>query len=221
MNSTFKIRKAVLSDISFLAETIIEAEKSNTAKLSYSTLFDISEKKTQEYLIKILEEEIDGCEFSLSSFLIVEKDKQPVAAFGAWIEGDEENGPSKILKSNLLSFVFGTETISRIKNKASLISDILIEREKDTIQLEYMYVRKEYRGNKLGDLLIQNLISNLLAIRPKITKAHVQTFGNNLGAIKLYERNGFRIIKRAISDNKEILHYLPDNEKVLLEKSLI
>ena len=90
------IRKAALKDISFLADIVIAAEKGNSDKLSYSTLFNLSEKKVKELIIAMFEEEIDGCEFSLSSYLITEYNGLPVAGFGAWVEGLSENTPSKI-----------------------------------------------------------------------------------------------------------------------------
>ncbi len=41
--SDFIIRPATIADAPFLAETIIEAEKSGTDKLSYTTIFGLSE----------------------------------------------------------------------------------------------------------------------------------------------------------------------------------
>ena len=46
----------------------MEAEKSNSNKLSYSTLFNISQKTAYEMIIKMFgEADIDYCEFSVSS----------------------------------------------------------------------------------------------------------------------------------------------------------
>ena len=61
------IRSATIDDISFLVETIIEAEKSGTDRLSYSTVFGLSNEDTHKYLNDMLKEEIDGCELSVSS----------------------------------------------------------------------------------------------------------------------------------------------------------
>ena len=110
----YLIRKATLKDTSFLAEVIIAAEKGVSDNLSYSTLFNLPESKVRELLIAILKEEIDGCAFSISSFLVTEFDGHPVAALGGWIEGFEENTSSKIIKSNLISYIFPKESIQAL-----------------------------------------------------------------------------------------------------------
>ena len=79
----FILRPATIYDAPFLAETIIEAEKSGTDKLSYSTIFGLTEDEVHKYLIDILEEEIDGCELSISSFTIAESKGKVAAALSA------------------------------------------------------------------------------------------------------------------------------------------
>ena len=64
----YNYRRARKKDIPFLAKIVMEAEKSNSNKLSYSTLFNISQKTAYEMIIKMFEADIDYCEFSVSSF---------------------------------------------------------------------------------------------------------------------------------------------------------
>ena len=97
------LRKATIHDISFLIETIIEAEKAGTDILSYATIFELTELEIKNYLEAILREEIDGCELSISSFLVAEKNKNLIAASCAWVEC-AEGVPSRILKGNLLNY---------------------------------------------------------------------------------------------------------------------
>ena len=54
--------------------------------MSYSTLFNISQKTAYEMIIKMFEADIDYCEFSVSSFLVVEADGKLIGGFGGWIE---------------------------------------------------------------------------------------------------------------------------------------
>ena len=49
----YNFRRARKKDIPFLAEIVIEAEKSNSNKLSYSTLFNISQKTAYKWIIKM------------------------------------------------------------------------------------------------------------------------------------------------------------------------
>ena len=132
----YSIRRALEKDIPFLADVVIAAEKGNSETLSYATLFNFSEEKVKDLIIAMFEEEIEGCEFSVDSYLIVEHEGKPVASFSAWIEGLDGTA-SKILKSNLISYTFGKEAIEFLISKQDIIKDILTEREELTLQFEY------------------------------------------------------------------------------------
>jgi len=214
------IRKATLKDIPFLAEVIVAAEKGNTGNMSYSTLFNLPESKVTELIIAILEEEIDGCEFSLSSYLVTEFDGQPVAALGGWIEGFGENTSSKIIKSNLISFTFPKESIQTLISNSNIISDMLIDRENMTLQMEYGYIVKEHRGNNLLVPMIDKLVENALLVYPGLKKVQFQCFKNTVQVVNLFTRLGYHIVKEARSKGDESLNFLPDKVKLLMEKNL-
>jgi hypothetical protein len=218
--SEYSIRPATLMDVPFLAEVIVAAEKATTDKLSYSTLFDLTESKVIELLISILEEEIDGCEFSLSSYLVIEFEGQPVAAFAGWIEGFGENIASKIIKSNLISYTFPKDSLQALISRSHIISDILVERESLTLQFEYGYVAKEHRGNHLLDMLENKLVENALKQYPELKKVQFQCFKNSTKTVSLFEKLGYHIANEISSKNNEVLNYLPDKVKLVMEKNL-
>lgn len=218
---SYTLRIATLSDINFIAKVIIEAEKSGSDKIGIATVFNLTESELQNYLVEILDEEIDGCEFSFSSFVIAEFNGQPVAAFGGWIENENENNqPSAILKSNLIGFVFPKEKLLALKKNQEIIKDILIDREPHTHQLEYAYVDEEHRGHGLTNRIINQLLEIAKKKNPNLKKSQVQVYGNNSSAIKVYERAGYYEIDRKESNHSLILDYLPWNVKLVLEKKL-
>jgi len=215
----YSIRKASIADIPFLVTVVVAAEKSGSDKLSYSTLFDLAEQQAKDFIAAMFEEEIDGCEFSVSSFLIVEYAGEPVAAFGGWIETlNEDELPSKMLKSNLISYTFGRAAMESLKSKAAFISELVSERESLTLQLEYLYVVDEHRGKGLSNRLIEALEQTAFLQYPSVTKAQVQVYGNNTNAINVYKKNGFQIKEKYKTDNAEVLNLLPYNEKYIMEK---
>jgi len=219
--SAYLIRKAAAGDIPFLVDVVVAAEKSGTDKLSYSTLFDLPQQKAKEYIQSMFEEEIDGCEFSLSSFLVVEYEAAPVAAFGGWIETlNEDNMASKMLKSNLISFTFGKEAMASLKNNAAAIAEMVSERELLTLQLEYLYVTDAHRGKGLSNLLIEELEKEAVTLYPELKKVQVQVYSNNANAIAVYKKNGFEVGKSYKSNNAATLQLLPWNEKYIMEKNL-
>jgi ribosomal protein S18 acetylase RimI-like enzyme len=220
MNDEYMIRNAVTADTGFIADAIIAAEKSGTERLGLGTLFNLPEPEIKKLLMLCLDEESSGCELSLNSFLITEHAGKPVAAVAGWIEGFETNSTSRTIKTNLIGFVFPKENILAAHSNSGVVKDIVIEREKNTLQVENVYAISEYRGKGLAGSLIDEHITVSLAKYPELMKAQVQVFKNNESAIKLYERSGFKPVKLFTSGNKEILKYLPYNEKLLMEKMI-
>lgn len=99
-DNKYIIRRATLNDVDFIAKVIIEAEKSMTNNLGLAKFFEMSENEIEICIKQILEEEVNGCEFSLSSFFVAEYDDETVSALGGWLEGYYDEMPSEILKSN-------------------------------------------------------------------------------------------------------------------------
>ena len=215
----FTIRSASVADIPFLVDTIIEAEKSGTDKLSYSTIFGIAEEEIRNYIAEMLLEEVDGCELSVSSFLIAEKEGQIAAALSAWIEG-KDGISSTVLKGNLLNYILPKECLKNAIQVNSIISEIHIEYHTNTIQIGAGYVAKEFRGNALLGILNNEIIERLSKLNPNVLKVCVQIFGCNIPSIKTYEKANFKVELIKTSSTKEIHNYLPSNKKILMTKEL-
>lgn len=213
----FIIRQATSDDIPFLVDTIIEAEKSGTSILTYTTLFGLTETKARKYIAKMLEEEIDGCELSVSGFILAEKNFEIVGAVGAWVEGSE-GVPSNILKGNLLSYVLPASCLEKAVSLNKVVRDLHIEYVQDTIQIGLVYIAQEARGKGLVPLLIDHKISLLRERFPDAGEVYIQVFGNNLQAIRAYEKAGFEMIYKKNASLPETGDYMPDSTKVLMRK---
>ena len=220
MESEYSIRKATIKDVDFLAEVIIGAEKSLTNNLGIANFFELTEEKVKELIIAMLEEEVDGCDFSISSFFIAFYGDKPVGALGGWIEGYFDGMSSNLLKSNLISFNFPKENLQKAQGKMDMIQEMLhIERPMGTYQLEYVYVDSDHRGKRITQQLMDVHLAYAKQLDPNVTKAQLSCFENNESIIRAHERNGYQRIKRYVCDNEDILKYLPFNVKVLLEKT--
>lgn len=220
MESEYAIRKATIKDVDFLAEVIIGAEKSLTNNLGIANFFELSEEKVKELIIAMLEEEVDGCDFSISSFFIAFYGEKPVGALGGWLEGYYDGMSSNLLKSNLISFIFPHENVVKAQAKMELIKEMLhIERPMGTYQLEYVYVDSDHRGKRITQQLMDVHLAYAKQLDPNVTKAQLSCFENNESIIRAHERNGYLRIRRYVCDNEKILDYLPFNVKVLLEKT--
>lgn len=218
MKAGVSIRQADMADVGFLSEAILAAEMSGTDRAGLATLFGISIDRARELIVRMLEEEIDGCELSVSSFLVAVIDEQPVGAVGSWVEGREDM-PSSLLKSNLIGFIYPQESLRSLASYREAVRSIQIEREKDSLQIEYVYVQPGHRGNDLAGQLIRAQFARAERYEG-VHKAQVQVFADNAAAIRTYTRLGFVTTRTYKSIDPQTLQLLPWNEKLLMEREL-
>lgn len=218
MNS-IKIRKANLKDIPFLTKTIIEAEKSGTTILSYSAIFGLNEFEIEMLISKMLSEEIEDCELSISSFLIAEENGITAASLSGWLE-NASGIPSAVLKGNLLNYFLPRESFEKAAACAKYTKELHIDYVPNSFQIGAGYVAESFRGRQLLGLLTEELINRLTTQYPSANEIYAQIFDCNIPSLKTYQRAGFEIINTKISKEKKITDYLPSSKKILLKKNL-
>lgn len=213
------IRPATLDDVEFIATTIIEAEKSSTDKIGPANYFEVSEEDYRKYLIQMLEEEIDGCEISISSFVVAEYEGEVVAARGGWLEGDnEDNAPSSLLKSNLFTYFLPKENLMKGQSKYDIVKDIMIEREMGAFQYENSYTLPDFRGLHILAELDKYMINRAIAKGAK--KIQTIVCKDNYKSIRARERNGFHLVRSYTSHHPLIRDYYPDDTLLLMERNI-
>ena len=74
------IDQATSVDIPFLVETVQAAEQSGGSFSGLARVFGIEEECLSELLAAMFNEEVEGCEFSVSSFRVVRNGSRPIAA---------------------------------------------------------------------------------------------------------------------------------------------
>lgn len=214
-SENYLIRKASVNDVDFVVKTIIEAEKSGSGTFSYARIFNLREDEVALILKNMLLEEVDGCEFSLSSYLVVEAGSQLVAAAGAIVENEDHE--AAFAKKNLLSYFIPRESLKHALCISHIISDLMIDHEENVLSLIAAYVVPEYRGNKLFGALVDEHVR----LHPGYNEVALQVMGNNIYAIRAYEQLGFVEIFRKTSTNKRIFEFLSAAEKIYMKKSIV
>lgn len=215
----YEIRPATIKDIDFLSETVIQAEKSSTGMCGLANYFSISEEEMRGYVKQMFEEEIDGCELSVSSFIVVEYEGKVVAALGGWLEGDNEDGlPSSILKSNLFMYVLPKEIILGSQKNSAVVKDLTVEKEMGAYQLEYSYIVPEHRGQFLIQDLTEAHIARAKSHGPQVKKIQAHAFEANKVIMLTNKILRFKQVKRLVSTHPRILEFYPYNTIVLMEK---
>ncbi len=217
--SKYIIRPAAAKDIDFLVETVIQAEKSSTGVCGLANYFDVTESEMRDYLSQIFEEEVNGCELSLSSFIVVDYDGKAVAAMGGWLEGDNEDEmPSALLKSNILMYVLPKDKILKSQENIEITKELSIEREWGTYQGEYSYVLPEHQGQFLIQDLMEAHIARAKSLGPKVKKMQVHVFESNKIIILINKMMGFKTKNSFTSQHPRVKDFFPNNTLLLMER---
>jgi ribosomal protein S18 acetylase RimI-like enzyme len=219
MNENIRIHKATHKDLDFIVDTIIEAEKSGTEKISYCNIFEINESDLRSIIRNILEEDIEGQELCLSGFMVAESEGKAAGAVCSWVEA-KEGSPSSIIKASILHYFIKKENLEKASSKKEMLELLNIEREPGTIQIESVYVHNNFRGMGVSGMLVLENIKKHLCLDDKLEKVQIQLAGNNDSAFNSYRKLGFEIKKKKVCDNKKILDILPSDSKVLMEVSV-
>jgi hypothetical protein len=214
------IRPATLNDVDFLVETIIEAEKGGSDILTYTTLFGLSEADAKIYIAKMLEEEVDGCDLSLSGFLIAERNGEPAGALSGWIEG-QEGISSVMIKGNLLNYCLPKESILQASRLSKVFSELSnVNFIPGSLWLGPVYVTPKHRGSLVLAMLCHQHIKNAKNIYPEVKEVFCAIFSNNMASILNYKMLKFEVLKEYVATSPEVNKLLPSNKKVIMHKTI-
>lgn len=204
METNFNIRPASLKDSEFLAEAIIMSDKGIGEVCSYCGVFGLNYRTAFTLIKAMIEEEIEGCEISTSHFLIAEKDEVPAAAVASWVEGSD-GVSSWMIRMALMQEYFPAEALKHSQSIDKIVKKVVVPRTNGTLQIESVYVREQFRGNKLA----QKLICQHVASHNDVEIAELMTYVNNKPAISMYSKIGFKEFQKNVCDNPEVLKYYP------------
>ncbi len=216
MNIAF--RNAEISDRDFIVEGIIEAEMSGSYILPYTTLFGLGKSETKSLILAVMDEEIEGQEWYLPNFNILEADGQPVACLSAWTEGATGLG-SGVLKAQAMAWILG-EKWTQAGSELEILKSMQLPRVQLALQLECIYTKTEFRGLGLASKLIEHCIEGALTAEKKPGEAEIQLLGNNGAALRSYTKCGFLLRDEVTSTQPEILTLLAHHTRVSLTKPL-
>ncbi len=219
MDDQFVIRKATINDIDFIIETIIEAEKSGTDKLSFCNIFNLSELEVKNLLNDILNKDVTGQELCISDYLVYIINNEYAGACASWIEAISGTSAA-VLKADLLFEFVPRSNLTEATKKFSLIKGLTIEREPFSLQIANAYVRKKFRGKGIIGKLIHEHVENLKKNNPAVKKVQLRPTKTNEKACNAYAKIGFVKVLEKHVENKEILDLLPSDTKILMEMYL-
>lgn len=215
MKDSIQIKKARIEDIPFIIEAIVQAEKSGTERLSYSTIYNLPEEEVKGLLVDMLEEDIKGQELCLSQFSVAMVSGKRASCLSSWIEG--EHGDSSSLKAALLAHYLSIENLKYSLQFRSIFNDLRLQRIPGTLQLECVYSSPEFRGQGVVSSLIHNLAKQN---KRKVKQAQLMVDGQNAGAMRAYEKIGFKVSLETESTHELAREILPSNKKSTMLMSI-
>lgn len=209
-------RPATPSDIPFLVDAIVAAEKGGTDKLSYSTIFGLPEPDVRAMLAEALDEDVTGQELCVSGFKIADVDGEPVGAVCAWVEG-EGHRSSTLLKASLLAHFIGRERLAQAAPTLRIVGELGLPREPGALQLESIYVVAHQRGRGITGVLID---AHVREAHPACRSAQIIVASHNAQALTAYRKAGFEVAREVHGTHPELSRLLPSDRKVLLQRAL-
>jgi ribosomal protein S18 acetylase RimI-like enzyme len=213
------LRYAEHKDIDFVVNAIIESLKSGTDVVVYCKLFNIDIDQFKDIAKKMLIEDFEGHDFHLGSFLIAEVDGIPAGTCIAWVEYCS-GVPSSIIRANLLLEFIDGELLKDLHDKFNLMHQTHLDRDKNTLQIEFVYVDPNFRGRGIAPLIIEGHIERLKKRFPQIIKAQVIASKTNDNALKAYQKIGFETVIEKEVTNPEAIKLIPANKIVLMERAI-
>jgi len=167
MKYSITYRPATTNDVDFCVETIIRAEKGRSNIFPYSKIFDIPEEEFRTIIKEIVLEDIEGQEMAISTFTILEHHNTYAGACGSWIECI--NGiSSNRLKANILQHFIPKANFEKAQPILKMLKPLNIDREPHTVQLESLYILKEFRSMDLYLEMVKTIAESRIAQHPEL-----------------------------------------------------
>ncbi len=213
------IRKANNQDVPFLVEAIIEAEKGGSDKLSYATIFSLTEEAVRSLLTEILAEDVEGQELCVSSFDIAEVDGRVAGAVCSWIEGSAGQS-SSLLKATLLNHFIPATNIQAAIAKRNILLEMAIERPPHALILESVYTRSAFRRAGIFSALMREKINAARKTKSAVHTCALTVMKTNESALRAYQKAGFTAVAEKTSHDPRIRELLPSDTRVLMEKRI-
>jgi len=182
----FSIRQAKISDVDFLIESMIHAEKFDTDIVSYCTLFEISQPIFVEQVKIAFIDGLDIFPWDCKHWLVATNEKgKLIAAMASWNEPEFMGTETK--KFQFLCYLNKSKVQdSQFQHRFDLLKKMDIPREPNYIQLDFLYTHHDYRGKGIMSNMIKHVITKHLG-----SQFQIQVLGGNEIAKRLYERMGF------------------------------
>jgi hypothetical protein len=222
MRPVLLCRPATVDDVPFCVEAVIEAEKSRTDVLPYSTIFELTEDEARKMIHEIMLENIDGQDMAISSFYVLEYEGKPVGATATWLEC-ADGVSSNQLKSDILRYYLPEHKITAAIPVLKRIQLLNFQREPNTVQIDGLFISEEFRSLENFLYLVENSLYFTLARYPgrNIPRSYGAFSEFNESLVRAVARIGYTLDQVIDLKDPEMLKYIPCLKRFITMKELI
>ncbi len=214
-----KFRRAFQSDIPFLIDAIVSAEKSGTEIFSYSNIFEMPEQDARKIFADIIAEDVRGQDLCISDYFLAEIDGKVAGCIASWIEG-EGGQPSGVMKGTLLNYFFPKANMLKAQAKKKVLDALHFEAVKGTLVIENCFTLPEFRGLGILTRLMQEQTRLFLESKSGLKNSQMRVLKTNRSALEIYLKMGYKIIEEQHCPDPVILKWLPSDTQYILERQL-
>jgi ribosomal protein S18 acetylase RimI-like enzyme len=125
-----------------------------------------------------------------------------------------------MVKSNLLMYFLGRETIINATANIGIMGEVSLERDLNTLQIENIYVHPKFRGMGIAGKIALEHIRLKLAEGLEFDRVQVIMMKENIASQNGMKKIGFATSKEKKSENPGILALLPGDTKIMMEKQI-
>ncbi len=207
---------AAIEDIDIVLDTIIEAEKSGTDVISSCLIFNMTEHEYRKILASLLKEEYEDYEFTLSGFLVAKHKDKKLGSLGSWIEGKNDTD-SSIIKANVLFATIERDKLLEVQPNLKNLRGASFHRTKGALQLEYAYVKPEFRRMGVFTKLILGQIKRYRDLESELPMAESILFRENYKSLNCFQKLNFQLKEEIDLKGQPSEKFFPYSERILMQ----
>lgn len=215
-NRGLTYRRAEPRDMEKLIDLTIQSFNGFNGRSFLESVFDISRTEFRDIVQTLFESNIPNNEYHTESYYVLEYEGDLIACLAGWKEGLDDIESERLLSSVVLQYV-GIERWQERREVIEKASVLNIPREAGKIEIESMYLKKEFRGTSAFFKIYYRTVDNLFQKFPECDTVQSRFFQSNPLAIRIAKHIGYEIVNQSSFDVAPINKFFPNEGLVMTE----
>ena len=215
-NKELLYRQAQAKDLDALVNLTINSFHGQNGRSFYESVFDLTAEDYRQLVHNLFQENIPNNEYDLNAYFVLESNGELVSCLAGWKEGEDGIDSERILPMGVLAHV-GVEKWAEKQDVIALAAELNLNREKEKIQIENMFLSREFRGTSAFFKIYYQTVDRLFEKYPECNVVQSRFFSSNKLAIRIAKHIGYEIVGENSFDLEPINRYFPNEGLVMTE----